>query len=170
MANHYDPDIHHRQSIRLKGFDYSIPGAYFVSIVTENRVCIFGDVINDQMILNDSGEIVKQVWLDLPKRYPMLDLDIYVVMPNHIHGISCIIERDNLSEQDKDKNTTLGKIIRAFKSISAINVNRYLKRQGQPLWQRNYYDHIIRDEVDLNIRRQYIIDNPARWDKDEENR
>ena len=170
MPNQYNFDIHHRQSMRLKGYDYSLPGAYFVSIVTENRECLFGDITDNRMKLNGAGEIVEQVWLDLPKHYPMLELDLYVVMPNHIHGILCIIEKENLSNEGKEKNPSLGNIIRSFKSISAININKILNRQGQSVWQRNYHDHIIRDEQDLNGRRQYIIDNPARWEEDEENK
>jgi putative transposase len=168
MPFKYDPDNHYRKSIRLKGYDYSRPGAYFISIVTENRECLFGDVIDCQMVLNKAGELVRNIWEGLQKRFSNMELDAYVVMPNHIHGIICVVERDEAALASKSKKPTLGEIIRVFKSISAIEVNKILGRQGKSLWQQNYYDHVIRDEKDLDSRRKYIMDNPGKWAEDKE--
>ena len=169
MPANYDPDIHHRRSLRLRGYNYSQPGAYSVTIVTQCRECLFGEVIDGRMILNDAGDLVKQAWENLPNRFPSVDLDAFIVMPNHLHGIIVVIEGDTSRSAPNQKMPALGDIMRAFKSISAIDVNRILSRRDQPVWQRNYHDHIIRNERDLDNRRQYIVDNPGRWAEDEEN-
>jgi putative transposase len=176
----YDPDAHHRRSIRLQGYDYSQAGAYFVSIIAQSRECIFGDVVDDQVVLSPVGELIQQIWMDLPARFAYCALDAFVVMPNHIHGIIVI---DRVVQELVDGGTAngspidghveppvaLGAIIRVFKSLSAIQVNRLLARPPQPLWQRNYYEHIVRDDEDLNRTRQYIMDNPVQWAIDREN-
>jgi len=186
----YDPDKHHRRSIRMNGYDYRQAGAYFVTICVQDRVCLFGDIVGNEMRLNDVGRLVQSTWDDLPHRFTAVDLDMTIVMPNHFHGIITVgaLLAAPLSDMSGSVNAgaganagavanagaassapTLGNIMRAFKSISAINVNRFLERSGHPLWQRNYYEHIIRNEESLNRIRQYIIDNPARWATDHEN-
>ena len=162
----FDPDKHHRSSIRLKGYDYSQAGAYFVTVCTEGRQCLFGDVIDERMKLNEAGRMVQQTWENLPTRFSSVTLDTLMVMPNHVHGIIAIVGAEP-NRGAAGSPPTLGDIIRAFKSISAIRVNRLLARSGQPLWQRNYYEHIIRDEDEMNRIRQYVEDNPARWEMDE---
>jgi REP element-mobilizing transposase RayT len=176
MANRYDPDLHHRRSLRLKGYDYSQAGAYFVTICTQNRECTFGGVDDGELRLNDAGRVVWSVWDELPPRFPGLELDAFVVMPNHVHGIIVIVGAGLALPCQKGAGymgkgaasgaPTVEGAIRAFKSLPAVHVNRLTKRTG-PLWQRNYYDHIIRDEDNLNSIRQYILDNPARWAEDE---
>jgi REP element-mobilizing transposase RayT len=161
----FNPDKHHRRSIRLKGYDYSQAGMYFVPVCAEQRLCLFGDVVDGCMQLNEVGLRVQQAWEDLPTRFSSGTLDTFVVMPNHIHGIIAIV----VPEGAASSAPTLGKIMRAFKSISTIEVNRLLSRPGQPLWQRNYYEHIIRDDDGLDRIRQYIVDNPVKWPEDEEN-
>ena len=150
----YDPQVHHRRSIRLPGYDYSQPGAYFVTICTHNR-----DLL---LQIESVQEAVRLIWEAIAQRFRAVTLDGFIVMPNHVHGI--IILGDTTSGAP-----TLGAIIRAFKSISAIQSNRILNRSGLPFWQRNYYEHVIRDEDELNIIRQYICDNPRNWLDDPDN-
>ena len=177
------PEIHHRRSIRLPQYDYSRPGAYFVTICIQNRECLFGHITEGQMILNDAGLIMKSVWDELPQRYEGIETDALIIMPNHIHGIVKIVgavgaalalpslfpECAANKKGAASSAPTLGDVIRAFKSVSAIQVNRLLSRSGQPLWQRNYYEHIIRNEEGLNRIREYIGNNPMNWEWDEEN-
>ena len=160
----YDPQKHHRQSIRLKGFDYRQPGAYFVSICVDDRECLFGQVMGNSMQVNEAGSIVRSIWESLPSRFSAVALDAFVVMPNHVHGI--VILREGSTTPP---GPSLGGVIRVFKSISAIQVNRLLQREGRPLWQRNYYERVVRDVGSLSRIQQYIQDNPARWDVDPEN-
>jgi len=168
---------HHRRSIRLKGYDYSQTGYYFVTICTRNRECILSNVVDGKMQLSKIGELVQIVWNDLLKRFENLELDKFTVMPNHIHGIITIVEAGLAlpnqgaasSAPTKDVSIRLVDVVRAFKSISAINANRFLSRVGIPLWQRNYYEHIIRNEESLNRVREYIGTNPLRWELDREN-
>jgi putative transposase len=169
----FDPDIHHRRSIRLKEYDYSQPGAYFVTVCTHNRECLFGKMINGIMMLTDPGKIVTACWNDMPSHYPQVELDAFVVMPNHIHGINILRHPDDVGAGLKPAPTLirhgLTEIVRAFKTFSARRVNVARNAPGTPLWQRNYYEHVIRGENDLNAVREYITNNPAGWDKDDEN-
>jgi putative transposase len=192
----YDPDKHHRRSIRLQGYDYSRSGAYFVTICAAGRECLFGDVLDGIMHVNDAGRMVQSAWDGLPQRFPGIDADASIVMPNHFHGIIVVgtifvgaplaaprimnhtvahgqgaasSPPTNDNPDDMSRRVTIGDVMRAFKSISAITVNRHLNRSGQPLWQRNYYEHIIRTPESLDRIRQYIIDNPARWAIDRDN-
>ncbi len=170
-------EIHHRRSIRLKGYDYSQTGYYFVTICTWNRECVFGDVVDGKMKLSRIGQLVQVAWNELLKRFHNFELDEFAVMPNHIHGIIIIVGAGLAlpnrgaasSAPTKDISIGLGDVVRAFKSISAINVNCLLSRLGVPLWQRNYYEHIIRNEESLNRFREYIGTNPLRWELDREN-
>jgi putative transposase len=170
-------EIHHRRSIRLKGYGYSQPGYYFVTICTRNRECILGNVVDGRMQLSKMGQLVQIVWKDLLKRFEDLELDKFTVMPNHILGIITIVgaglalpnQGAASSAPTKDVSIRLVDVVRAFKSISAIKVNRFLSRLGVPLWQRNYYEHIIRNEESLNRVREYIETNPLRWELDREN-
>jgi putative transposase len=162
-------DTHHRRSIRLKGYDYTEVGAYFVTICTQNRECLFGDIVDGEMRLGEAGRIVVDTWAALPQRFPSVEIDESVVMPNHFHGIILIAVEGAACRGAACCAPTLGETIRAFKSISAIAVNRLLGRGGRPLWQRNYYEHIVRDERSSNLIRQYIYDNPSQWAFDREN-
>ena len=170
-------DIHHRRSIRLKNYDYSQTGYYFVTICTRNRECILGHVVDGEMQLSKIGQLVQIAWNDLLKRFENLELDKFTVMPNHIHGVITIVkaglalpkEGAASSAPTRDVPIRLMDVVPAFKSISAINVNRFLSRVGIPLWQPNYYEHIIRNEESLNRVREYIETNPLRWELDREN-
>ena len=162
----YDPEKHHRHSIRLKGYDYSSLGKYFITTCAHNRECIFGHIQNDEMVLNDVGQGIWQVWNSLPTRFPSMDLNEFVVMPNHVHGIIVIAEIPRGAENSAP---TLGEIMRAFKSISAIDCNRILEHPRRPFWQSGYYEHIVRDRDEYGRIAAYIVENPADWDRDKEN-
>jgi REP element-mobilizing transposase RayT len=165
---------------------------YFVTVVTQGRACLYGEVIDGEMRLNRYGEIVQHAWFDLPRHYANVELGEFVVMPNHVHGI-IILNNDSrggsvLGETTvPDGNITgtepsperaqtrpyrkqhgLSEIIRAFKSFSARRINQLRGVQGVPVWQRNYYDHVIRSQHDLERTWFYIQTNPARWSTDEE--
>ncbi|MXY43808.1 MAG: transposase [Dehalococcoidia bacterium] len=169
--------------MRLKAYDYSKAGAYFVTVVAQDRLCLFGDVIEDEMHVNRAGAMVSEVWRQLPSRFPTIELDAFVVMPNHVHGIVVL----NLpvgvplvgTLGDEDRATTrvaptLGDVVGAYKSITTVRYTRGVKvglwnaYQGR-LWQRNYYEHVIRNESELNRAREYIVGNPALWVRDREN-
>ncbi len=182
-----------RRSLRLRGFDYSKEDAYFVTICTRNRECLFGEVVAGRMRLSEAGQAIQAVWARLSERFPTIESDAFIVMPNHIHGILVLVgagpvlslveacaelSRSGLALPVKGAASsaptaftpvTLGNLLRAFKSISAIGANRFLSRSGKPLWQRNYYEHVIRNEESLNRIREYIATNPLRWELDREN-
>lgn len=164
----YDPAVHHRRSIRLRGYDYSQRGIYFVTICTEGRRRLFGTVINGRMALNDAGRAAARCWREIPNHFPNVALDEWVVMPDHVHGI-IVIERDgakNLSPpppppkgtaRPNGTSRTIGSMVRGFK----IGVTKALG--GDSPWQRNYHEMILRDARALNAVRAYIRNNPAQW-------
>ncbi len=169
----HDPGKHRRRSIRLPGYDYGQAGAYFVTICTQHRTCLFGDVLDRAMRLNALGHTVQAVWDALPIHYPHVYLDAFVVMPNHVHGIIALLDESAVGADFKSAPTetrhSLPEIVRAFKTFSARRINERSNTVGQPVWQRNYYEHVIRDEPSLSRIRQYIAENPARWPVDREN-
>jgi REP element-mobilizing transposase RayT len=171
-----------RRSTRLQGYDYSSPGIYFVTVCTEGTVCLFGEIQGGEMELSAAGDTVVQSWIAIPRRFPEVQLDSFVVIPNHVHGIIIILERGDgrksaassapaadHSNAPENARATLGKIMRAFKSISAIKANDVLGRKGQQIWQRNYFEHIVRLGKDLQEIRNYIAENPRQWGSDSEN-
>ncbi len=173
----YDPEKHHRRSIRLKGYDYSQAGAYFITIVTQGRVCMFGDVVDGAMCLNDTGRIVAEVWQWLATQYDYVMLDAWVVMPNHLHGIMVITDPDGDADQGRGGSRTaptrrksVGRLVGAFKTVSTKRINERHGTPGAVVWQRNYYEHIIRGAASLARIRRYIATNPSRWSMDRENR
>ena len=166
-----------RQSIRLQGYDYSRGGAYFITICARDRQCLFGDVVDRHMQLNQAGLIICSVWDNLPRFYDGIELDAFVVMPNHVHGVVVINQpvgtiHDSPSHAvpvAQRRRMLLAKLIGRFKMVSAKQINALRGSSGQSLWQRNYYEHVIRDDGSLNRIRQYISDNPAQWEFDHEN-
>ena len=176
----FDPEKHRRRSIRLRDYDYGQKGAYFVTVCTHNREIIFGDIVDSQMQLNDAGRFVEQRWLDIPNHFPHAELDAFVVMPNHLHGIILITDTVGANNhsplQDvvlavqppfRSPSRTIGSIIRGFK----IGVGKWFRSNMgiSVVWQRNYYDHVIRNNESLNLIREYIENNPAQWALDREN-
>ena len=201
------------ESIRLPGYDYSRPGAYFITIVTHNRQCLFGEIVDGEMMSNEFGEIVKTEWQKTGILRPNTDVNTFIVMPNHLHGILIITDNDDLyhhhnrnRNRDRNRRDTLqrvstesesesesesgmgmepgmgmgtieqfGKpthnsiptIVRLFKSTVTKQINQIRQTLGIPVWQRNYYEHIIRNDDELNKIREYIINNPLTWKTDE---
>jgi len=191
----FDPQKHHRRSIRLQGYDYSQTGAYYVTIVAWHRECLFGEVVNKEMRLNKVGKIVEWEWLELSKRFSYIELDAYMVMPNHFHGILFFHENVGATRhgrsmsQPKEKPlqtmisegidgsplprgpqpASLGAILAQFKSRATKRIWKTPEFKETPIWQRNYYEHIIRNENDLQNKTDYINANPLLWDEDDEN-
>ena len=226
----FDPQAHHRRSIRVPGYDYSQPGAYFVTICTRQREDLFGEITDDEMRLNDYGKIVKTTWQDLINHIDGIELGEFVVMPNHTHAIIHIIgenvgagskpaqnhatdnERAGLGPAPTNDTTdvraddvsagsnpapnqhtnniraghgpyrvlrepastkaptpqkTLSEIVRQLKTFSARRINEMRGTPGLPIWQRNYYEHIIRNEDDLRMISDYITTNPQTWQRDD---
>ena len=186
-----------RQTRRLPGYNYSSPGAYFVTICVQNRECFFGEIVNGKFLSNDAGRMVEKWWVKLPEKYPCVQCDEYVIMPNHFHGILFIlaptvgaipcnrpvipcnrpvgnVDKDSiygLGENMVSPLRGLGRYLSWFKRMTTNNYIRGVKKCGWPgfdgrLWQRNYYEHIIRNEIELNNIRQYIKNNPIKWQND----
>ncbi len=176
---------HHRRSIRIKGYDYARPGAYFITVCTHNREFLFGEVANDEMRLSTFGHIVESSWHDLPNHYSNLQLDAFMVMPNHVHGIIIItdvgvgaglkpaptraIPTNTQATKRPTERHGLPEVVRAFKTFSSRRINALRGTPGVPVWQRNYYEHIVRSEEALKRIREYIGTNPLRWALDREN-
>jgi putative transposase len=154
----YDPAIHHRQSIRLKGYDYSQPGAYFVTIVTHGRDSFLSSVVDRDVRLSRYGQVAAREWLGLPHHYPHIELDEFCIMPDHVHGIIVICTGGSGSSY------ALPEIVRGFKTYSARRINELRQTPGIHVWHRNYYEHVIRDSADLDRIRHYILENPIRWE------
>ena len=154
-------------SLRLPGYDYSQSGYYFITICTKDRKELFGTITRDRMIENVYGKIVRDCWNDLPNHYHF-ELDEFIVMPNHIHGI-IVLSDVGVGLRPTPTGPGLSEIIRGFKSFSARRINQRRKLLGKPVWQRNFYDHIIRAEEDLNAIREYIRFNPEKWERDRNN-
>ena len=180
----FNPDIHHRRSIRLPDYDYSREGAYFVTICAHERECLFGEAGDGRVVMNSNGRIVLEAWHDLPQHYPQVALDSFVVMPNHVHGIIVINNpvgaqfiapesanpapghRGALNQGAMNRAPTVGAIVRAFKARCTHAINQSRNAPGVPVWQRNYYERVIRDDRELAGIRQYIAENPVRWEED----
>jgi putative transposase len=175
----YDPTNHHRRSVRLQGYDYSQAGAYFVTICTNDRALFFED--------NAIREIAERCWLEIPDHFPTVELDEHIVMPNHVHGIivtcgdgrgvrrgvqlkaptNTIRNPDNVLSVISPHRNTLSVVVRTYKAA----VTTLCHRAGRDdfAWQRNYHEHVIRNEGELNRIRQYIVDNPIHWETDTHN-
>ena len=197
----YNPTTHHRRSIRLKGYDYSQAGMYFVTICCQDKICRFGKIENEAMVLNDFGKIAYDEWVKLQERYPNVLLDIFQIMPNHIHGIIVLNDvgatlavalNDDAVAQNKGAGAspaptnvlndvandngagaspapTVGNIVGGYKSLVVNRCLEICKSQNDymgKLWQRNYWEHIIRNEHSYQHIADYIFNNPINWDND----
>ena len=170
--------IFHRRSIRLKEYDYSQSGSYFVTVCTQDHEEIFGKIIDGEMLLNEIGKIVERCWKEIPNHFKDVGLDQFICMPNHVHGVIVICpKKDNVGVQNFEPlqnryqhiiPQSIGSIVRGFKS----GVTKWCRKNTeiQTVWQRNYYEHVIRSEEELNKIRRYIINNPPKWEYDQENR
>ncbi|MEW5872045.1 MAG: transposase [Chloroflexota bacterium] len=195
----YNPQIHHRRSIRLKGYDYTQSGAYFITLVTQGRARLFGEIVDNAMRLNRAGRIVEQEWRRLAMRFPNLRLDAFVIMPNHVHGIIVIVDPTGATRcapagivDGGDSAPDGGMIDQGGSPLRADDGGDWLRPHGPPpgsvgayvgqfksrvtkrlrlafpIWQRDYYEHIIRDQDEWDRIRQYIHDNPRHWQEDSE--
>lgn len=174
----YDPDKRHRRSIRVRGYDYRNAGAYYITLVTHDRQCLFGEIVDVEMRLNEYGQIAAACWEDIPHHFENVELDTFVMMPNHVHGIVVITDNVGATHASPLRkpqlprgpvSRSLAAIIGSFKSATTKRINEMRGMQGATIWQHNYYEHIIRDENDLNRIREYIFNNPSRWAEDDEN-
>ncbi len=180
----YNSDKHHRKSIRLKGYDYCRPGKYFITICTYQRECLFGEIIDGKTQLNEYGKIAANCWQAIPEHFPKIQLDLFVIMPNHIHGILMITDNNQdtkINRRDmalpcpyrgefgKPIAGSLPTIIGSFKSAVTKQINLFRNTLGNKIWQKNYYEHIIRNEDSLAKIRQYIKNNPLSWEIDQLN-
>ena len=219
--NIYNPQMHNRRSIRFKGYDYTQAGLYFITICCQNRACLFGEIENGKMMLNDAGAIANDCWLNIPNHFPNAILHEYVIMPNHVHGIIELVGANNHSPEtnnhspvsklhssktnnhspvsklhspktelhspknkknnnsvigdNRAKNVsplrspskTVGSVVRGFK----IGVTKWMRQNTDTfyIWQRNYWEHIIRDDISYENISQYIINNPTKWNNDKLN-
>jgi putative transposase len=178
--NKYNPNIHHRRSIRLKGYDYSQAGLYFITLCCQDWACLFGEIENGQLKLNDGGKIANDCWMKIPNHFPKAELHEHIVMPNHIHGIielksepvgpenfppHITITNNGIGANDysrpRSPSKTIGFIVRGFK----IGVTKWMRQNMvvYDIWQRNYYEHIMRNEQSYHRISDYIINNPAKW-------
>ncbi len=181
----YDPQKHHRRSVRLRNYDYSFPGAYYVTICVNHRKCLLGIVINDEVILNGAGKMVEYWWNEIARKFPLVDLDEHIVMPNHIHGIIKIVDRRHrekeLFHQGKSRDQisealihlparceALSEIIKWFKTMTTnAYINGVKEQQWQHFnrhfWQMRYYEHVIKGLKEFLEIRRYMRLNPKRW-------
>jgi putative transposase len=157
-----------RRSLRLGRFDYGSPGAYFITVVVHQRRCVLGDVVSGRTIPNDAGRMVIETWHSGASRHPLLALDSFVVMPNHVHGI---VRLDAAAPHQRA--IPVPAVVGAFKSLTTRAYIHGVRTHGWPsferhLWQRSYYDRVIRDDAELAAYREYIATNPLRWSLDRE--
>ncbi len=164
-----------RRSIRLKKWDYCQDGFYFITICTANHKYLFGEIINGEMQLNAMGLVVEKYWQIIPAHFYHVDLDVFTIMPNHIHGLIIMgvgkaLRAHKQTEQfGRPVAGSISSIIRSFKSAVTKCINEMRQTPGNKLWQRNYYEHVIRNEDELSRAREYIVENPLKWDIDKEN-
>jgi REP-associated tyrosine transposase len=179
----YDPEKHHRRSTRLKGYDYSQPGYYYVTLCIDERRRLFGDVIDGEMHLSDCGQVAHTIWSGLPQYFPGVEIDQFVIMPNHLHGIVVLSggsthigeSGDATTRDDTVKHSmpmpmsgpapTLGQIIRKFKALTSYSLHK--AGFAEFAWQERYIEHVVRNPPDLKRIREYIANNPTRWAEDE---
>jgi putative transposase len=168
----YNPNTHHRRSIRLKDYDYALPGAYFVTILTDQRQCMFGEIVNGVMQCNKLGQIADWEWARLKTRFSFIKEEAFIVMPNHVHGIVVIDPDRNIPNPTRSSHFSkitahsLGTIIRSYKATVAYRI-KCIEKTVDKVWHRNYYERVIRNEKELERIRQYIASNPISWEIDQ---
>jgi putative transposase len=178
----YDPELHRRRSIRLQGYDYASRGAYFITICTQGGACLLGEIVGAEMQLNAWGHLIDQCWRAIPDHFPQVELDAFTIMPNHVHGVfvivggaegdACIAPTVSGTENAPHASTTLrrgsvGVIVGSFKSACTRQINALPGSSGVGVWQRGYWEHVIRNEASLQQIRDYIDGNAARWIEDQ---
>jgi putative transposase len=182
----FNPQTHHRRTIRLAHYDYTRNGAYFITICTHRKCNLFGEIVGDdpscsEMVLNVAGANAERCWVQIPSHFPYVEIDEYVIMPNHVHGIIIITDggrrgtacraptNDSIERFSKPIAGSIPTIIRSYKSAVTRTINEVNRVSGVSIWQRNYYEHVIHNDNDLYDIRKYIRDNPLSWTNDEYN-
>jgi putative transposase len=178
----HDSRFHHRRSIRLPAYSYAWMGFYFVTLCAHQRQCLLGEILAGRMVLNENGRVVEEEWRRTPLVRPEVRLDTFMVMPNHFHGILQITPAvtpevvgatrgrpQGVDGRQGPESRSLGAIVAGFKSACTSRINALRGTSGTPLWQRNYFERVIRNEEELLAVRRYIENNPAAWAEDEEN-
>jgi putative transposase len=168
------PEARSRRSIRLQNYDYALAGAYFITIVTQGRKLLFGDIVDGAMRSNVWGQTVQDEWEKSAQIRKEIERDAFVVMLNHFHGIVVIAAGAGRATgrsplQSGPAKGSLGAFVGGFKAAVTKRINESRGSPGTPVWQRNYFEHVIRNEDSLNRVRQYILDNPMHWEFDREN-
>jgi putative transposase len=174
-----DPNLPARRSIRLKAYDYSQPGLYFVTICTHDLNNPFGIILNGEMRLNQVGKVAHETWLELPMHFPAVELHAHVIMPNHIHGALAILKRarhavplrseSNPESFGKPVAASLPTVVRSYKAAVSGRVRAILGKPSYQVWQRNYYERVVRTGDEFREVCRYIIENPQHWAFDKEN-
>ena len=175
----HEAEVYGRRSIRLKGYDYTQVGAYFVTVAVRGRLALFGEVVDGVMRLSGAGEMARELWEGVPQRFPFVEMDAFVVMPDHVHGI-VVIRGDGPRAPIGDARASggagaarnvcaLGDVVGAYKSLTTAAYIRGVHNAGWPpfrrrFWQRNFYERVVRDEYEMDEIRAYIRDNPLRWE------
>lgn len=163
-----------RKLLRLPGYNYHLSGYYYVTLCIQNRQCLFGEIKNSKMILNKAGQMIHNAWTNLANKYSGVENDVFIVMPNHLHGILLLNTNEPGPARGPAPTLSLPELMRNFKSFTTTSYMRGVLENNfvvfeKKLWQRNYYEHIIRTTESLEKIRQYIVDNPEKWDEDREN-
>jgi REP-associated tyrosine transposase len=172
-----DAPLHHRRTIRLSGWDYSADGAYFVTVCTSDRSHLFGEIADGHMRVNALGAVVADSWRWLASQYTHVTLDDWCLMPNHLHGLLILTGRGGSRTALTDTSTPggdavmtprkpVGRLIGAFKTVSTKHINRLRNTPAEVVWQRNFWEHIVRDDGEMDLVRAYIRDNPTNWSSD----
>ena len=174
-------NMQNRRSIRLPGYDYRQAGMYFVTICVQEKECLLGEIVDGEIHLSNCGQIAAAGWHWLNEQYPFVSVDIFCVMPNHVHAIIQIhdVEQRDVARREEGvsrnaptkevKRKSLGRLVGAYKTHTTKWINNQRDSSGIPFWQRNYYEHIIRNQKDLDRIREYIENNPLKWKLDNEN-
>jgi REP element-mobilizing transposase RayT len=181
----YDSNYHHRRSIRLRGYDYTQAGAYFVTTCVQNREPLFGEIVGGSVRLNVQGEIAVEWWDKITGHFQGVELDAFVVMPNHMHGIVVLTEPLGIASTQfvqagasgemelplmtstSSRPMPLGRVMAFFKYQSTKAINQARATPGARVWQRNYYEHVVRNDGSLRRIREYIASNPLQWEQDQ---
>ncbi|MBI2917377.1 MAG: transposase [Chloroflexi bacterium] len=183
----FDPQRHHRRSIRLPSYDYTQPGAYFITVCAHDKASLFGDVLDGDMRMNTFGYIVQEEWERTARAREDVTLDAFIVMPNHTHAIIWLTGHGDTAERGgmarhaptvvtpptprfgRPIADSLATVVGAFKSATSRRINKLRGTPASPVWQRNYYERVVRGEDDLHGIQEYIAANPAQWAQDPEN-
>ncbi len=166
----------YKKQLRMPGYDYKTPGYYFITLCVHNRTCLFGEVLNHEIHLNAAGNMIKRIWDEIPCKYTNWSVDSLVVMPNHIHAVVVLSPSPLINAPSLDDNTvlSLSELMRSIKTYTMTCYSNGVRNDGwlkyeQHLWQRSYYEHMVRNDKSLEKIREYIMNNPAQWELDDYN-